>query len=155
MNRLVDMLTVFKPEYLGLRTSQGFAGDFEGLANGLNVALLAGLCLIGEHWRSNVRVVHGRQDPGVDNNQLDPDFFGAEAIDAFAGEDTGVVLIGVGDLERLSTGAMPFPHVVDFFAIFTPFYDGCWETDNRTDEFDVLADTTDFLELFLLGLRRS
>ena len=54
----------------------------------------------------------------TDDDELDPDGVGAEAVDALADEDAGVVLVGVFDLEEALGRLVPLPREIDLNRAF-------------------------------------
>ena len=52
----------------------------------------------------------------TDDDELDPDSVGAEAVDALAEEDAGVVLVGVLDLQVPLGRLVPLPREVNLKA---------------------------------------
>lgn len=91
----------------------------------------------------------------TNDDEFDADLFAAEAVDALAEEDAGVVFGGVFDLQPLFARLVSVPPKVDFLAVFEPFDHRLGKAVDGADQADGVADVEDTLQLFLFCMRRT
>ena len=91
----------------------------------------------------------------TDDDDLDADGLRSESVDGLAGEDAGVVLAEVLDLEPLLPGLVALPHEVDDLAVLGPLHHGRGVGGDGAHKSKVLPDRGNLLHRLRLGCGRA